>query len=142
MFIFGCDFGIAGRVVCILVKILSSFRFFSHTDLYQLRLTSNSKHTIAFKSNFIHSIFAQPPAQWVNNLEDMDIDIFNYNMLLMSFDGHGQTSLFVIVGVKYICDYTKIGSSKNRPCILHLTQTTVLLQITIIDKLQTNYIPG
>ena len=49
----------------------------------------------------------------------MGIDIFNYNMLLMPFHNHGETSLFAIVGAKYIRDYTKNGFFKNRPCILH-----------------------
>ncbi len=52
-------------------------------------------------------------------MEKKDIDIFDYNMLLMPFHSQGQTSLFAIVGAKYIRDYTKIGFSKNRPCILH-----------------------
>lgn len=78
-----------------------------------------SKQTIAFKCNFIRSLFSQPPTQWVECLEDMDVDIFDYNILLMPFEAEGHTSLFAIVGAKYIRDYTKIGFGKNRPCILH-----------------------
>ncbi len=84
-----------------------------------LRVTSKSQQTIAFKSNFVRSIFSQLPLQWTDTLDDMDIDVLNYNMVLLPFDAHDQMSLFVIVGAKYICDYTKIGFTKNRPCILH-----------------------
>jgi hypothetical protein len=57
--------------------------------------------------------------QWVQALEKMDIDVFQYDMVLMPFEADGQTSLFVIIGAKYIRNYTKIGFTKSRPCILH-----------------------
>ena len=84
------------------------------------RATHSKMDVFAFKSNFIRSIFAESPAEWIHKMKDSNLDVFNNNTLLLLFDGQGQKSLFVIIGARYIRDYSKIGFQKNRPCIIHL----------------------
>ena len=68
----------------------------------------------------LSTIFATTPSQWTSKIIDRKLDIFDHKMLLLPFNGNGQTSLFVVVCPGHIREYSNKSYRGSRPCILHL----------------------
>ena len=52
-------------------------------------------------------------------MEHNELDIFDYDVLVLPFESNGHKSVFAILGARYIRDYMKHGFKEHRPCLLH-----------------------
>ena len=68
----------------------------------------------------LSSIFATTPSQWIRTIIDTKLDIFDHKMLLLPFNGNGQTSLFMVVCPGDIREYSNKTYRGSRPSILNL----------------------
>ena len=53
-------------------------------------------------------------------MEHHELDIFDYDVLVLPFESNGHKSVFAILGARHIRDYMKHGFKEHRPCLLHV----------------------
>ena len=88
-------------------------------SLYE-RITTSRNKALSVPSNFLHRLIATSSQNWIYEMKEKNVNIFEYDMIMMPFYANGHRSLFVVVGASYIQDYMKCGFSNERPCILHI----------------------
>ena len=50
-------------------------------------------------------------------MEHHELDIFDYDVLVLPFESNGHKSVFAILGARH---YMKHGFKEHRPCLLHV----------------------
>ena len=84
------------------------------------RMARGTNHVLPFPSTFVDRMVVTSSQQWMQNMDNHGVDIFDYDVLLMPFESHGHKSIFAILGARHINDYMKYGFTEYRPCILHI----------------------
>jgi hypothetical protein len=125
----------SGQFIQILVIWEHSFKY---------RLTCARKDVFSFRVNFFSKLNAHPHGTWVGIIERMNLNVFQYKLLIIPSNQDNHKSLFVITGLQNVVAYCHKLITSDHPCILHLKPGRSLLEsslaLTTLDFCRTSYI--
>ncbi len=74
----------------------------------------------SFGLNFLSNLNAHPHDQWVGIINRMNLDVFQYKLLIIPSNQDNHKSLFVVTGLQNVVKHGRRLGIGDHPCILHL----------------------
>ena len=74
----------------------------------------------SFGLNFLSKLNAHPHDQWVGIINRMNLDVFQYKLLIIPSNQDNHKSLFVVTGLQNVVKHGRRLGIGDHPCILHL----------------------
>jgi hypothetical protein len=84
------------------------------------RLTCTRKDVFSFGLNFLSNLNAHPHDRWVGIINRMNLDVFQYKLLIIPSNQDNHKSLFVVTGLQNVVKHGRRLGIGDHPCILHL----------------------
>ena len=84
------------------------------------RLTCTRKDCFSFGLNFLSKLNAHPHDRWVGIINRMNLDVFQYKLLIIPSNQDNHKSLFVVTGLQNVVKHGRRLGIGDHPCILHL----------------------
>jgi hypothetical protein len=84
------------------------------------RLTCTRKECFSFGLNFLSKLNANPQDRWVGIINRMNLDVFQYKLLIIPSNQDNHKSLFVVTGLQNVVKHGRRLGIGDHPCILHL----------------------
>ena len=116
------------NIMLCLIKHCYITESYCNRTMFVSRMFSGADNIIALPSTFIDNLLNSSVQQLTDQIQHCGIDIFSYNMIIISYHCNGNKSLFVVMGAKHIKDYMKTDFSKTQPCILHILPYATFMQ--------------
>ena len=74
----------------------------------------------SFGLNFLSKLNAHPHDCWVGIINRMNLDVFQYKLLIIPSNQDNHKSLFVVIGLQNVVKHGRRLGIGDHPCILHL----------------------
>ena len=84
------------------------------------RLTCTRKEIFSFGLNFLSKLNAHPHDRWIGIINRMNLDVFQYKLLIIPSNQDNHKSLFVVIGLQNVVKHGRRLGNGDHPCILHL----------------------
>ena len=84
------------------------------------RLTCTRKDCFSFGLNFLSKLNAHPHDRWVGIINRMNLDVFQYKLLIIPSNQDNHKSLFVLIGLQNVVKHGRRLGNGDHPSILHL----------------------
>jgi hypothetical protein len=84
------------------------------------RLTCTRKEIFSFGLNFLSKLSAYLHDRWIGIINRMNLDVFQYKLLIIPSNQHNHKSLFVVMGLQNVVKHGRRLGNGDHPCILHL----------------------
>ncbi len=84
------------------------------------RLTCTRKEIFSFGLNFLSKLNAHPHDRWIGIINRMNLDVFQYKLLIILSNQDNHKSLFVIIGLQNVVKHGRRLGIGDHLCILHL----------------------
>jgi hypothetical protein len=85
----------------------------------------------SFRVNFFSKLNAHPHDSWVGIIERMNLNVFQYKLLIIPSNQDNHKSLFVITGLQNVVAYRHRLITSDHPCILHLDPGKSVLESSL-----------
>jgi hypothetical protein len=115
---------------------LDSEYFCKHCFKYRLTCTRND--VFSFRVNFFSKLSAHPHDSWVGIIERMNLNVFQYKLLIIASNQDNHKSLFVITGLQNVVAYCHRLIASYHPCILHLDPGKSMLESSLAVLITNN----
>ncbi len=84
-----------------------------------------------FRVNFFSKLNAHPHDTWVGIIERMNLNVFQYKLLIIPLNKDNCESLFVRTGLQSVVAYRHRLITSDHPCILHLEPGKSVLESSL-----------
>ena len=74
----------------------------------------------SFGLNFLSKLNAHPHDRWVGIINRMNLDVFQYKLLIIPSNQDNHKSLFVVIGLQNVVKHGRRLGNGDHPYILHL----------------------
>jgi hypothetical protein len=98
---------------------------------FRCRLTCTRNDVFSFRVNFFSNLNAHPHDTWVGIIERMNLNVFQYKLLIIPSNQDNHKSLFVITGLQNVVTYRHRLITSDHPCILHLEPGKSVLESSL-----------
>ncbi len=88
---------------------------FTHTN----RITSGKSFIHSFNCQFFDRLTSHPSDVWVKIVDQMNVDVFQYKLLVVPSTQDNHKSLYVVLGLQNVLDCGKNFGDCDRTCIIH-----------------------
>jgi hypothetical protein len=89
--------------------------------LFKYRLTCTRNDVFSFRVNFFSKLNAHPHDTWVAIIKRMNLNVFQWKLLIIPSNQDNHKSLFVITGLQNVVAHRhRLITTSDHPCILHL----------------------
>jgi hypothetical protein len=87
---------------------------------HSIRMTSGKSFIYSFSCQFFNKLTSYPSDVWVKIFTRMNVDVFQYKVLVIPFTQDNHKSLYVVLGLQHVLNNGKNIGSCDWPCIIHL----------------------
>ena len=84
------------------------------------RITCTRKEIFSSGLNFLSKLNAHPHDCWIGIINRMNLDVFQYKLLVIPSNQDNHKSLFVVIGLQNVVKHGRRLGNGDHPCILHL----------------------
>jgi hypothetical protein len=99
--------------------------------LFQIRLTCTRNDVFSFRVNFFSKLNAHPHDSWVGINKRMNLNVFQYKLLIIPSNQYNHKSLFVITGLQNVVAYRHRLITSDHTCILYLDPGKSMLESSL-----------
>ncbi len=83
-------------------------------------MTSGKSFIHSFSCQFFDKSTSYPSDVWVKIVTRMNVDVFQYKVLVIPSTQDNHKSLYVVLGLQNVLNCGKNNSNCDRTCIIHL----------------------
>ncbi len=84
------------------------------------RMTIGKSFIHSFSCQFFNKLTSYPSDVWVKIVTQMNVDIFQYKVLVIPFTQDNHKSLYVVLGLQNVLNKGKNIGNCDQTCIIHL----------------------
>ncbi len=84
------------------------------------RMTSGKSFIHSFSCQFFNKLTSYPSDVWVKIFSRMNVDVFQYKVLVIPFTQDNHRSLYVVLGLQHVLNNGKNIGNCDQTCIIHL----------------------
>ncbi len=83
-------------------------------------MTSRKSFIHSFSCQFFNKLTSYPSDVWVKIFTQMNVDVFQYKVLVIPFTQDNHMSLYVVLGLQHVLNNGKNIGNCDQICIIHL----------------------
>ncbi len=83
-------------------------------------MTSGKSFIHSFSCQFFNKLTSYPSDVWVKIFTRMNVDVFQYKVLVIPFTQDNHKSLYVVLGLQHVLNNGKNIGNCDQTCIIHL----------------------
>ena len=102
------------RVFLILKNMYSCVMNLTHS----IRMTSGKSFIYSFSCQFFNKLTSYPSDVWVKIFTRMNVDVFQYKILVIPFTQDNHKSMYVVLGLQHVLNNGKNIGNCDWPCII------------------------
>ncbi len=119
-------------ILCIFFVMDNLFRFWIFCEhCFKYRLTCTRNDVFSFRVNFFSKLNTHLHDSWVGIIERMNLNVFQYKLLIIPSNQDNHKSLFVITGLQNVVAYRHRLITSDHPCILYLDPGKSVLESSL-----------